>query len=224
MKKIQLLLTFFAVALMFGLIGCQKDVEASMSITETNSATSARRVSLFDSQPVIEHEDIIAKIEAFKMRLGKIETGTLSPKDVPMTVEEAVWNIEALSNSRYCQAQLPFQDLISQKATLEIPLNDKGKIDNQALLAAVQTVKEMLRAQYYAVREEQKHFIGIDIRPLVTKTVSKTHVSLEVESSIGIKINTATFRTNETTPFNADDDWGGLNASGRCDGSYTPQW
>ena len=135
MKKIQLLLTFFAAALVFGLIGCQKDVEASMSITETNSATSARRVSLFDSQPVIEHADIMAKIEAFKTRLAKIENGILSPKDIPMTVEEAIWNIEALSNARYCQAQLPFQDLISQKATLEIPLNDKGKIDNQALLA-----------------------------------------------------------------------------------------
>ena len=183
MKKIQFLLTFFAAALMFGLIGCQKDVtlDTQSAITETNSATSTRRVSLFDSQPVIEHADIMAKIEAFKTRLAKTENGILSPKDVPMTVEAAIWNIEALSNSRYCQAQLPFQDLISQKATLEIPLNDKGEIDNQALLAAVQTVKEMLRAQYYAVREEQKHFIGIDVRPLVTKTVSKTHVSLEVE-------------------------------------------
>ena len=36
------------------------------------------------------------------------------------------------------------------------------------------------------------------------------YAQLEVESSMGIKINTATLRTTITTPFNASDDWGGL--------------
>lgn len=122
MKKIQFLLTFFAAALLFGLIGCQKDVSVpdTQALT-TGSETTAKRASLFESEPALQHDDVMEKIEAFKNRLAKIENGTLSKTDAPMVVEDAIWNIEALMNFRYCQAQLSFENVENPKATLINP-------------------------------------------------------------------------------------------------------
>ena len=92
-----------AAVLLMGFIGCQKNVEAPTQVIETRAATpSTKRTSLFESEPAIQNDDVMAKIKAFKNRLEKIENGTLPKNDAPMTTEDAIWNIEALMNFRYC--------------------------------------------------------------------------------------------------------------------------
>ena len=160
------------------------------------------------------------KIETFKNRLAKIENGTLPKNDAPMTTEDAIWNIEALMNFRYCQAQLPFENVENPKATLKIPLNSKGNVDNNALLVAVQTIKAMLSEQYHAVREVKKHFISIDLRAKVAKSLSRRYLTLDIVSSIGISSGNALLRGSNLS-FG---DWDARFQQGRCDGSYAPRW
>ena len=92
-----------AAVLLMGFIGCQKDVSVpdTQALT-TGSETTVKRGSLFESEPAIQHNDVMEKIGAFKNRLEKIENGTLPKNDAPMTTEDAIWNIEALMNFRYC--------------------------------------------------------------------------------------------------------------------------
>ena len=106
------------------------------------------------------------------------------------------------------------------KATLKIPLNSKGNVDNNALLVAVQTIKAMLSEQYNAVREVKKHFISIDLRAKVAKSLSRRYLTLDVVSSIGTSSGNALLRSSNL----AFGDWDARKFAGRCDGSYAPRW
>ncbi len=101
---------FFLLFLAIGAMSCQKDIEQG-SITSAVTPTDTKQTSLFDQTKPVENDDVFVKIDAFKAKLAKIEAGMLPENDNGTAVSDAIWNIEALLNSQYGQAEKSFGKL-----------------------------------------------------------------------------------------------------------------
>ena len=212
---------------MFGLIGCQKDVTLDTQATINNVETPTKMKSLFDFEPATYNADVMQKIKAFETRLEEIKNGILPKNEVSMDVEDAIWNVEALMNFRYGRAQLPFDELQSQKAVIKIPLNKHGYIGGDDILTAVQSVQTELTNQFNLIRSDKKHVISVDLH---TKAIKSRYLTLEIISAIGSTQDRAVLRESPTyPPFGTSDNWDARTANGRCHtgsgaGPDAPKW
>ena len=110
MKKIQFLLTFFAAALMFGLIGCQKDVTVNSGVEQFKQSERA------DLKYVAEYESFHVPSDKAKNRINELanalRSGNLQTRsDNAISVAEAVWNIEALTNATSANGGWKYQSI-----------------------------------------------------------------------------------------------------------------
>jgi hypothetical protein len=202
---------FFLLLLALVAMSCQKDIEqGSIGLTKTNEVTSAdsKETSLFDQTKPVENDDVYVKIDAFKAKLAKIEAGTMPETDAGTTVSDAIWNIEALLNSRYGQAGRSFGDINNATSTIRVTLNDDGTIDNAALLAAAEAARQKLSDQFHAIANSNKHVINVDIRKKEPQTESGGSVIFDVSSMIGID--------EPEPPFDEGDNWLYSDHRGKC--------
>jgi hypothetical protein len=212
MKKNLFLFLLLALVAM----SCQKDIvpndaDASGKTAEV-TPKDAVQTSLFDEQTKpLADDDVLKKINAFKAKLDKIEAGTMPETGTGTTVNDAIWNIEALVNSRYARANESFAQLASAKSTIIVALNDDGTIDNNALLVAVNQSKQKLTNQYQSFSENEKHVIAIDIRKKEPQVESATNIILEVEGVYGLR------RPLSSLSFGPSDWWHWGFELGRCD-------
>jgi hypothetical protein len=204
MKKYFFFLLFLAV----GAMSCQKDIEQG-SITAAVEPTDTKQTSLFDQTRPVENDDVYIKIDAFKAKLAKIEAGTLPENDSGTSVDDAIWNIEALLNNRYGQAGKPFDAMNRVTNTIRLSLNDDGTIANADLAAAYEAARQKLSNQYHAIADANKHVIGIDISKKESQAASTTSVLLDVTGVIGLRIS--------GNVFNSSDNWLFAYHAGKCD-------
>ena len=196
-------------------MSCQKDIEQG-SITSAVTPTDTKQTSLFDQTKPVENDDVYIKIDAFKAKLAKIEAGTLPENDNGTSVGDAIWNIEALLNSQYAQAEKSFAKLARATNTIRVALNDDGTINNSALLTAVNQSRQSLSSQYHALTDAEKHVVTIDIRKKVPQTESDESVLIEVEGVYGLLdcIPSLSY-------FGVEDYWHWGLGLGTCDGLPT---
>jgi hypothetical protein len=203
---------FFLLLLAIVAVSCQKDIEpGSVASSKTNEIAPTIETSIFDQikiKPLAE-DDVFRKIDAFKAKLDKIEAGTMPETDNGTTVDDAIWNIEALVNSLYAQASKPFAKVSAAKNTIRVVLNDDGTIDNAALLTAVLQTRQKLNNQFQALTEVDKHVIAIDIRRKVPQVESGGSVLVEVEGVYGMK-------KPNLSSFGSNDYWHWGNKLGTC--------
>jgi hypothetical protein len=197
-------------------MSCQKDINPSVSTSDL-TPTNAKVESIFDQAKPQANDDVYAKIEAFKTKLAKIEQGSMPETDNGTTVSDAIWNIEALLNSRYARASQPFEDLKWANNTIRVALNDDGTINNSALLTAVEQTRQQLNNQFQAISETDKHVVAIDIRKKVPQVELETSILLEVEGVYGLKPK------RPVTPFGPNDFWHWGAELGTCLGPPTQQ-
>ena len=205
---------FFFFLLAVGAMSCQKDIEQG-SITSEVTPTDTKQTSLFDQTKPVENDDVYIKIDAFKAKLAKIEAGTLPENDNGTSVGDAIWNIEALLNSQYAQAEKSFAKLARATNTIRVALNDDGTVNNSALLTAVNQSRQSLSSQYHALTDAEKHVVTIDIRKKEPQTESERSVLLEVEGIYGLRDCIA------LDYFGPDDFWHWGFGLGTCDGPPT---
>jgi hypothetical protein len=195
MKKNIFLFLLLAIIAM----SCQKDIEpGSVASSKTNEVAPTDEISIFDQAKPQANDDVYTKIQAFKAKLAKIEQGIMPESDNGTTVSDAIWNIEALLNSRYARASQPFQNLAAARNTIRVALNDDGTIDNTALLIAVEQTRQQLNSQFQAISETVKHVVAIDIRKKEPQVESGGSVLLEVEGVYGLR---------RPVSFSSDDYW-----------------
>jgi hypothetical protein len=209
MKKNLFLFVLLAIVAM----SCQKDIApvgSDVASGKTNEVTPATKTSLFDEAKPIENDDVYKKIDAFKAKIESIKSGTVTKSGVGTSVEDAIWNIEALLNSQYGQAGKPFKDIHRSTSTIRVDLNDDGTIDNTALVTALETARQKFLEQFNAVNAENKHVIGIDISTKTPQAESNSSLLLNVTGVLGLRYPT-------TTPFGSADDWLFANHLGHCD-------
>jgi hypothetical protein len=199
-------------------VSCQKDIESnSFTSAKTNEVTPTTETSLFDQVKPQPNDDVYAKIDAFKAKLDKIEQGTMAETDNGTTVNDAIWNIEALMNSQHGRADKPFTKINSATSTIRVALNDDGTISNSALLTALNEAEQKLTEQFGAVNSTNKHVIAIDISRKEPQVESGSSVLLNVSSSVGY--GRPTGPQPPTDPFGAGDNWLWGFHQGKCDGT-----
>ncbi len=192
---------FFGIFLAIGAMSCQKDIEQG-SITSAVTPTDTKQTSLFDQTKPVENDDVYVKIDAFKAKLAKIEAGMLPENDNGTSVDDAIWNIEALLNSRYGHAGKPFKSLNELVGSIRVPLNTNGTIDNVALLTAVEAARQRLSEQYQSISTANKHVVAIDTRKKEPQIESPTSVIIEVAGLIAGGSD-----QSDLSDFGIDDHW-----------------
>ena len=116
---------FFLLFLAIGAMSCQKDIKPTANST---SVVTPTKPPLFSQNKPNGDVEIIKKIKDFKALLDKIHSGTLPENSNEMTVNDAVWNVEALLNAQYCTADAPFKESFSGNGTIAVPLNTSGNL------------------------------------------------------------------------------------------------
>jgi hypothetical protein len=219
MKKNIFLFLLLAIIAM----SCQKDIEPnSVASVRTNeiAPTATKQTSLFDEDKPIENDDVFKKIDAFKAKIANIEAGTMPETDNGTTINDVIWNIEALMNSNYGQANKPFASQSINSAIIRIPLNANNLIDNAALISAIEATRLKLRDQYNTVSGSDKHIIAIDVSLASTQPESG-YANLSIGSSVGIEEPQALGAPY--VPFGGSDNWFYGENLGKCDGSFAPK-
>jgi hypothetical protein len=206
MKKNLFLFLLLAIVAM----SCQKDIapNGSDELGKTNEVTPTTQTSVFDEAKPVENDDVYKKIDAFKAKIENIKAGKLPETET--SVDDAIWNIEALLNSQYGKAGRPFKDIQRSTSTIRVALNDDGTIDNVDLVAALEAARQKLLEQLNSVNAENKHVIGIDISAKTPQTESNSSILLDVTGVLGLRYPT-------TNPFGSADDWLFANQLGHCD-------
>ncbi|HEY9114435.1 MAG TPA: hypothetical protein VIN10_07015 [Bacteroidales bacterium] len=149
------------------------------------------------------------QIIKFKEKLYRLKTHPeLKSGDETMSVDSAVWYIEATANYTYGDASYE-----SSKFTIDSSVISIALTNNEILLADVQVAYEKaidsIAAQYYNIDSDEKQLIVADIS---IKEVNDENVILYITSGIGSTQDCGLGLTN-TYPWY----WGW--ELGRCDGS-----
>jgi hypothetical protein len=175
MKKNLFFLLFLAIVVM----SCQKDINPTVvaDIIEQPKTDYFHSVT----PPPSPNDDIVQRIEAFNAR---IEAPSNLGVGDPMSVNDAIWGIEAVLNQRYSNASKPFIAQQIDSTNFTIPLSITGDINTSDVAAALVTAKRALRQQWDRVRESAKHVIVTDI---ALRSQDVTTATFTIASSIGIE-------------------------------------
>jgi hypothetical protein len=175
MKKNLFFLLFLAIIA----VSCQKDINPTVvaDIIEQPKTDYFHSVT----PPPSPNDDIVQRIEAFNAR---IETPSNLGVGDPMSVNDAIWGIEAVLNQRYSNASKPFIAQQIDSANFTVPLSATGDINTNDVATALVTAKQALRQQWDRVRESAKHVIVTDI---ALRSQDATTATFTIASSIGIE-------------------------------------
>jgi hypothetical protein len=150
MKKLILTLAIISVTGILIFSGCTKDTEQKDT-----------RQQVF--QPSEQDLAIEGKILDFKQKLDYArENPNLKSGEDDMTVEEAVWNIEALVNYTYADASAEYENLVSKSFNITVGLTN----GNIAFVEAGETyekVVDSLSVKFNQITSENKILIVADI-------------------------------------------------------------
>ncbi len=185
---------------------CQKDIRMAETESKINSTSTSKSATLYNPKVSPDNDAIITKIRLFAGLLEKIERkGSLATRSSEtMSADSVVWNIEALMNARYADADKPFKNSFVKTEVIKIPMTD-GMVDYNALPAAVEETRQKIANHYTSINGD-KHIIAID---LAVSPIESLNLTLEVTSVIGEG-------EPESDPFGAGDDWIWGAELGRC--------
>jgi hypothetical protein len=183
--------------------GCSKEVEQK----------DTEQQKLF--QPSEQDLLIEGKILAFKQKLDYVrENPNLKSGEEDLTLEEAVWNIEALVNYTYADATAEFNSIVHDSVSITVNLVD-GKVAISDLTAAYDQIVDSLSIKYNQIQSTEKQLMIADIS---LKESNGTTAVLTVNSGI------SEGGSNPFAWFDVNDIWwfgmGNLNNGGYCGGIY----
>lgn len=187
------------------LSSCSKqDKSMELNVPNTN-----QQQLLAENQPA-NQDAIVDRIHAFKEVLKNAENGVEFRND-ELSIEDAIWGIEALMNIKYAMPAIEFTDMQKQLAVVPINTN-QGVLSNQEVATAYAQVKEALQTHINSVySSNERSFIAIDLE----STTVNNSPSIQVVSYIRKK-------TNVVPPladvFGETDYWFWGNGLGRCNG------
>lgn len=109
---------------------CQKDITMAETESKINSTSTSKSATLYNPKVSPDNDAIITKIRLFAGLLEKIERkGSLATRSSEtMSADSVVWNIEALMNARYADADKPFKNSFVKTEVIKIPMTD-GMVD-----------------------------------------------------------------------------------------------
>jgi hypothetical protein len=182
MKAFHLKTAILAVAISaLGYWGCSKDSTTLQATTD--NVTTAQKGEIAPNS-----DEIKAKIDAFDKTLTALQNGENT--DFTLTTDDAVWDIEALLNSKYGWGNLRYTT--SSRKTIEIPIEDK-EIFN------AEEIKGLYQQSLQALREHNSSLEKEECRKLVMVDIDIDHS----DKGVIFKI-TSVFGTSTTGELKAD--------------------
>ncbi len=177
-------------------ISCQKDHATTDNNVEQNRQT-------------FKDLQLEKRILAFRDQIDLIrDNPNLKSGNEPMSLDSAVWYIEAASNLTYGDAAFEREELVFDSSFIEVPVTG-GEILMADIQMAYDQVVDSLSAHNTAISASQKQLIVADI---ALKETDEDHAVLALTSGFGI-IETDGVGLGNTYPWY----WGW--ELGRCDGS-----
>lgn len=218
MKSIlkQSMIVIFSVLLFFN---CSKDeIKTVETAAEVETANSSN-LPLFNQMQSNEKEaeKVRTKIRQFRERLKTVADGNALDKNGgTLTIEDAIWNIEAVLNATYAAADMPFEKLAIQTSNIVIP-TENGYISDMEAFNAVTAASAKLAEHYNAITSTYKHPIVIDVE---LEATANDEITISMKSIITEEPPTTTI-----TPVggcnifnNTNDYWYWGWDQGRCNG------
>lgn len=154
MKKLYRLTTVAAFSLALAtvlLTGCKKD----------DSTTTAADAPTADE--LARGEATLAKIMDFKQRMDYYKANPAIKDGETVTLDEAIWNIEALFNVTYSYPELSYGRTVTADTILYLPL----QADNTVLLTELTVfygqMYEVISDIYHGIDLDNKQFIILDV-------------------------------------------------------------
>ena len=189
---------FFLLLLAIAAVSCQKDIEQG----SVASVVEQLKTDYFNSvtPKPSPNDDIAQRIDAFKARIEPTSNFGL---DNAMSVDAAIWGIEAVLNQRFSNASKPFIAQQIDSANFTVPLNATGEINSNDVAAALITAKKALQRQWNGVRENAKHVIVTDI---ALRSQDATAAIFTITSAIGIEQMLRTL-IPPPVPFGVGEGW-----------------
>jgi len=203
MKKIYLILTMITAIGLLVFIGCSKEAGESIESNKT------------EVEPGNKDLLIESRILDFKSKIDFARENPNLKSGDDLSIEEAVYNIEALANYSYADANTDYEDFITETAEVEVPLTN-GNISLVDAGNAYDDVVDNLSEQYNQIPGNEKQLLLSDIS---VKSVEDNTATLNVTGGYAAASSPPT-----TSVFGTDDYWwfgqADLNMGGYCDGPY----
>jgi len=147
--------------------------------------------------------------QAVEARIKWFNQAIQQKQGQPMTVNDAIWNIEAALNYNYCHVELPQGNTYQDSIFIEYLLND-GKLDFCNVENAYQQAKAKL---LNLIKKESFHAIVVDVKPLQISDVFKAKITFLVGDGVLNKYVTY------PNSFGSNDNWRWGMTQGKCNGT-----
>jgi hypothetical protein len=202
MKSLINILVIFTFAT-FVLLSCRKDN------TTLNQLPDGITQSQLDYS-----KSVNARINAFREKMNS----PLKTEET-MTLDDAIWNIEALINADIVEQGQPTHDQIVFKSNHDFTLDENGMISESQVQQILDEMLAEIDYQYSQIGTEEKYVRFTDIALGVDENDNEVMMA-----TTGFSLN---YILGTYWPFNADDDWIwgtpgeelGAPPAGKCDGT-----
>jgi hypothetical protein len=197
MKKLYFNLTILSAIGMLLFFSCSKESE--------QKDTGQQKVFQPSEQDVL----IEGKILAFKQKLEYTrENPNLKSGEADLTIEEAVWNIEALVNYTYADASAEYETLINDQINITVNLSD-SKVAFYDAVNTYDNIVDSIAVKFNQIQSEEKYLIVVDVS--VIETDGET-VTFGIDPGIGTDGPPGWFND-----FGPTDYWFYGQLDGKCD-------
>jgi hypothetical protein len=210
------MIVIFSVLLFFN---CSKDEIKTVETKAEVETANQSDLPLFNQMQTNEKEaeKVRTKIRQFRERLKTVADGNALDKNGgTLTIEEAIWNIEAVLNATYANAGMPFEKLAIQTSNIVIP-TENGYVSDMDVFNATNNASAELANHYNAITSTYRHPIVIDVE---LESTANNEIVISMKSVI-----TEEPPTNTVSPiggcniFDATNDyWNWGWDAGRCNG------
>ncbi len=140
-------------------------------------------VSMLGITPSAADVSIANKIKAFKGKMEYLRNNPHYKSGETMSVDSAVWYIEAASNYTYGDAATPYGEMVIDSFDVSVPVSN-GEIQLNDILIAYDEMIGGLSEKYNAIPDENKHLIMNDVS---FKSEDEGTATLGITAGFGIE-------------------------------------
>jgi len=115
------------------------------------------------NEAVRQGEATIERIMDFKQQMEEAKANPGMKSSVYMSVDDAVWNIEALFNLTYAYPELAYGKTVDCDTTLYLPVSTNDSVAINDLAAFYGMMYDAVRAIYWSVDLDDKRFLILDV-------------------------------------------------------------
>lgn len=149
---------------------------------QTEPVSSATEISQSDADILIEN-----KIRAFKSKMELLRENPSYKSVETMSVDSAVWYMEAASNYSYGNANTPWDKLVVDSFNIDLATTN-GEVDLNDLISAYDEMINGIADSFDAIDYEEKHLVVNDISLMGSESGTATFMIIAgfgVEESAG---------------------------------------